>query len=105
MRSATGVRLVLGGALLVTPGFLLTSVNAPDKGDPAALAATRLLGGRLVLQGVLDLASRGRLQRIGTAVEAAHAASLVPVAVLSADHRRTASLGVVLALGLVILDT
>lgn len=104
MRPPTLVRLVLGGVLVAAPGALLGGIHAPDRDDPRVLVVSRLLGGRLLLQAAVDLASRGRMRRVGAAVEAAHALSMLPLVAGSSDHRRAATVSAAVALGLAVLD-
>lgn len=104
MRAATAVRILLGSLLLAGPGPVLALVAGPDRHDDDLRVASRLLGGRLVVQAAVDVLLRGRLQRLGTAVEAAHAASMVPVAVRSPRHRQTASVSAAVATALALAD-
>jgi hypothetical protein len=104
VRSPTLARLVLGGVLVADPGALLGGIHAPDRDDPRVLVVSRLLGGRLLVQGAVDLAWRGRMRRVGAAIEAAHALSMLPLAAGSSYHRRAATVSAAVALSLVILD-
>jgi hypothetical protein len=104
MRTATIGRLGVGSALLSAPGAVLALAGGPDRDDERARIVSRVLGGRLVLQGVTDVVLRGRFRRLGMAVELGHASSMVPVVVLSPRHRRTASVSAALATGLLLLD-
>ena len=104
MRAATVARLVLGGACLAAPGAVLGAVGAPDRGDRRVHVVTRVLGGRLLLQGALD-GARGRSGRgLDVAVELTHAASMLPVAAIWPWHRRSASVSAALATGIAVLD-
>lgn len=104
MSAATVGRLGLGSALLAAPGPALALAGGPDRHDDRVRMVSRVLGGRLVLQAAADVVLRGRLRRLGMAVELGHAASMLPVAALSARHRRTASVSALLATGLLLLD-
>ena len=104
MRAATVVRLVVGGLLVVAPRRLLAAMRAPDRDESPVLVVARVLGARLVLQATVDVATRGRSRRVGAAVEAAHAVSMVPVAAWSSRHRRSAGASASLATGLAVVD-
>jgi hypothetical protein len=104
MRVATLVRLGLGGTCLAVPGEVLGLVGGPDRGDPRTLLVARVLGGRLVLQGIADLAWGRRTRRLGVAVDLAHAASMLPLAVLWPAHRRTALVSAAAATTTALLD-
>jgi hypothetical protein len=104
MTPATLVRLTVGGLLLAAPHRVLARIHAPDCDDPAVLVVARVLGARLVVQGALDVAAHGRFRRIGAAVEAAHAASMMPVVTGSPRHRRSAGTSAAVATGLALAD-
>jgi hypothetical protein len=104
MRRATAVRLVMGSIFVAAPGQVLAAIGAPDRDDPAVRLAARVLGGRLVLHGAADLAFGPGTRRLGIAVELAHAASMIPVAVRSEVHRRTALTSAGLATAIAALD-
>jgi hypothetical protein len=90
MRPATLVRAALGGACLVAPGSVLTVVGGDDRDDAATRVVAQVLGARLLLQAGADLVLGARTRGLDVAVDALHAASMVPVAVLWPDHRRSA---------------
>jgi hypothetical protein len=104
MRAATALRLGVGGALLAAPGPALALAGGPDRHDDRVRMLSRVLGGRLVVQGVADAALRGRSRRLDMTVELGHAASMLPVVALSARHRRTAWVSAALATGLLLAD-
>jgi hypothetical protein len=104
MRAATVVRLGVGSALLAAPGPALALAGGPDRHDDRVRVASRVLGGRLVLQAVIDVVRPGRPRPLDMAVELGHATSMVPVIALSPRHRRTASVSAALATGLLLLD-
>ena len=98
MSGSGAIRAALGTILLVRPaGVLLLTGTDPD-GVVVALA--RLLGGRYLAQGALDLAVPHD-RRIDAAVELIHAASMLSLARHRRQHVRPAllSAGVALALG------
>ena len=82
-----------GVVYLLVPHRLLGLV-AGRRPESREVAVTRLLGGRLVLQGlVLTLAPTSSLPRVGrgtAAVDGVHGLSMVALAVASARHRRLA---------------
>jgi hypothetical protein len=105
VRAATLVRLGLGGACLVVPSEVLGLVGGPDRDDRRTLLAARVLGGRLVLQGIADLAWGRRTRGVAVAVDLAHAASMLPIAHLWPAHRRTALVSAAAASLTALLDT
>jgi NAD(P)-dependent dehydrogenase (short-subunit alcohol dehydrogenase family) len=104
MMTATALRLGLGSALLAAPGPALVLAGGPDRHDDRVRRLSRVLGGRLVLQGVADAVLDGRSRRLDMTVELGHAASMLPVVALSPRHRRTASVSAALATGLLLVD-
>jgi hypothetical protein len=104
MRSATAARLLLGGACLAAPGRVLTLVGGPHRFDRRTERVTQALGVRMMLQAGLDLALGPRTRGIDVAVELAHATSMLPVAVISRAHRRSALVSAGLATGIALLD-
>ncbi len=104
MRAATLVRLGFGGVCLAAPFEVLGLVGGPDRSDPRTALVTRVLGGRLVLQGLADLAWGRRTGGVGVAVDLTHAASMLPVAALWPAHRRTAMVSAAGATATALLD-
>jgi hypothetical protein len=104
VRPATLVRMVLGGACLAAPGQVLAAVGGPDRDDAATLVVTRVLGARLVLQAGADIVLGTRTRWVDVAVDSVHAASMIPVAVLSDEHRRTALVSLAAATTTAALD-
>ncbi|GAA1795802.1 hypothetical protein GCM10009795_046570 [Nocardioides hankookensis] len=98
MTPARGARLVLGCVLVIAPHRLLGLVGAEDADERTTREVARVLGARYLLQGVTGRPTG----RAAAAVEAAHAASMLPLAVRSPRHRGAAlvSAGVAAALGL-----
>jgi hypothetical protein len=104
VRAATAARFALGGACLASPARVLDTLRAPDRHDPRTQRVTRVLGARLVVQGVADLALGAWTRRPGIAVDLAHAASMLPLAVISEHHRRSALASAACAAGIAALD-
>ena len=104
MRVATGARLILGTACLAEPVTLLAVVGGLDRDDAHIRVVVRVLGGRLLTQGVVDLALGSRTRRVDVAIDAAHAASMVLAARHWPDHRRSALVSAILATGIALLD-
>jgi hypothetical protein len=105
MRAATFVRLGVGGACLVSPDLVLDVVGGPDRDDPTTQLVARVLGGRLVLQGIADLTWGRRTRGVGVVVDLAHAASMLPAAARWPTHRRTALVSAAMATTTALLDT
>lgn len=89
VRAATSVLAAAGAVLLARPRQVVRLV-APGEPEPP-LAVVRALGGRLVVQHVL-VALRPTRRRLlaGAVVDAVHAVSMVPAAVVWPAHRRQA---------------
>jgi hypothetical protein len=104
VRPATAARLVLGGLCLAAPGRLLDAIGAPDRGDPRTWIIVRVLGGRLLAQGVADLALGARTRVPDIVIDATHAATMVAAAARRPDHRRSAMVSAALATGTAGLD-
>lgn len=104
MRPATAARVVVGGACVVVPGWVLGAVGAPDRDDRRVRLVARVLGTRLVLQAGLDVARGRRTRTLDLAVELTHAASMLPAAVLWPQHRRAALASAAIATGIALLD-
>jgi hypothetical protein len=71
------------------------------RGTPPPSWLVRLLGARLLVQGLLLMARPGRrLVLVGAAVDGTHAASMVAVALQWPEYRRAAVVSAVMALAL-----
>jgi hypothetical protein len=88
---ALGLAQVGGGALLVArPGEVGRAVSSGG-GRPPAPAVVRLLGARMLAQGiVVALFPRRRVCRAAGVVDGAHAASMLGLAAVTATYRRAA---------------
>jgi hypothetical protein len=104
MRIATAARLMEGGSCVVAPGRVLAAVGAPDRDDHLSRVVVRVLGLRLVLQAGLDAGRWQPVRAVDAAVELAHAASMLPVAMIWPAHRRSASVSAAVAVGIAVLD-
>lgn len=104
MRAATLARLALGAPCLATPGAVLAAIGGADRTDRRTQLVTRVLGGRLVLQAVADLALGRRTRVPDVLVDLTHAASMLPAAALWHEHRRSALASAALATGIAALD-
>jgi hypothetical protein len=83
---------------------VLSAVGAHDRLDRRTQVVTRVLGARLVLQGVADVVLGTRTRRLDIAVDLLHAASMVPVAAVSRRHRRSTIVSAACAAGIAVLD-
>jgi hypothetical protein len=101
---ASAARLLLGGALLARPHGVLRVIDGPDRDDDLVQTVARVLGARLVLQGLGDLVLGQRLRKVDLAIECAHAASMLPVAARWPRHRRSALVSAAMATGIGLLD-
>ena len=104
MRPATAARVVVGGACVVVPGWVLAAVGAPDRDDRRFRRTAQVLGLRLVAQAGLDVAWGRRTHTLDIAVELTHAASMLPAAVIWPHHRRAALASAVIVTGIALLD-
>jgi hypothetical protein len=99
VRPATVARLVLGAALAGAPRRVLDLVGGPDAHEELTADVARVLGARMLVQAAADHLFGARVRRLGIAVDLAHAASMVPVAVRWPEHRRTAVVSATAAAG------
>lgn len=86
-----GAAEVVWGAVLLGGGqglFRRLQGRAPDEIERMAVSA---LGGRHVVQGLLEVAVPHRFAGLYTVVDAIHAASMLLVAVLQPERRRAAA--------------
>jgi hypothetical protein len=104
VRPATLARLGIGSVCLGAPAGLLALIGGPDRDDPRTRDVVRVLGARMVGQAALDLAVGPRTRRVDLAVELLHAASMVPLALWSHTHRRSATVSALTASGIAVLD-
>jgi len=104
VRAASVVRLALGTTCVAAPAAVLGAVGGPDRTDHTTQLVTRVLGGRLVLQGVADLALGRRTRVLDVLVDLTHAASMLPAAALWREHRRSALASAAVATGIALLD-
>ncbi|GAA1974050.1 hypothetical protein GCM10009798_39110 [Nocardioides panacihumi] len=109
MRVADAARMALGAALLLRPRAPALALDGTP--SEVTVVATRLLGGRWLLQGLLGgvVARRGRTARLragwaDAAVETTHAASMVLLAAVDPGHARVARLSAAVALTLASAD-
>lgn len=88
-RAIGAVQAGTGVALLTRPGPVIRTVTRSDSTQGTSVA--RLLGGRLIVQGVALAAfpTRGPLLAAGV-VDLLHATSMIAVAAVRPDHRRGA---------------
>jgi hypothetical protein len=95
-RTATGIvrasalERCLTGTLLLGVPDAVTSVIAGEQPRPRT-PLVRVLGGRLLIQGLVEcIWPRRSVVLAGAAVDTAHAASMIAAAALLPAHRRTA---------------
>lgn len=90
-------RAAIASCYLIAPDKTLRTV-APDEADRRARGIVRLLGVRQLAQVLLGMwwPTPG-VARIGAGVDAAHACSMVGLALLDRKHRRLASIDACLA--------
>lgn len=96
-RALGAARVAWGTALLLAPKRLVKAAGGQP--DPAAVRVARLLAGRHLAQGALELAAWPRWRRAGEAVDLLHSASLLPVAALDRRQRRALLVDSALAFG------
>ncbi len=90
MRLSTGIRLAHGVVLLIAPNHISRALTGVQL-DGRARAAARLLGVREVSQALLTARCGSvAVRRIGRAVDALHAVSMIGLAVVSPRRRRLA---------------
>ncbi len=90
MRRSTGIRLAHGVVLLIAPNRISRALTGVQL-DGRARAAARLLGVREVSQALLTARCGSvAVRRIGRAVDALHAVSMIGLAVVSPRRRRLA---------------
>jgi hypothetical protein len=88
---AAAVERCLSGALLLVVPDTITGLVAGDQPRPPGWLV-RLLGGRLLAQGLLEYVwPRPAVVLTGAAVDTAHAASMIAAAALLPAYRRTAA--------------
>jgi hypothetical protein len=104
MRSATAVRVGVGGVCVLAPGRVLGAVRAPDRDCRRVRRVAQVLGMRLLLQAGLDVAQGWRHRDLDIVIELTHAATMLPVAVLWPVHRRSACVSATIATGIAVLD-
>ena len=104
MSSAIVARLALGTLCLAVPHRVLAAIGGPDRDDPRAALLARALGARLLVQAGVDTALGPRTRRVDVAVELAHAASMLPVALIWPSHRRSGLVSAAFAGGIALLD-
>lgn len=89
VRLATGVRAGQGLLLLLMPARVLRDVAGGGQTPPPAVA--RVLGARMLGQAILESAHPSRnVLRLGLAVDAAHAGTMLVAARLRPRYRRAA---------------
>jgi hypothetical protein len=102
MRYVTIGRAAYGLSLLLAPGGLMRVASGRAMGQ-APRVVGRILGARHLVQAfvVERTGTRNRLL-VGTAIDTAHALSMISLAALDRKYRRPAALDAVLATGLAI---
>lgn len=86
----TGLAGVAWGVVLLTRGEEVWRALDDLAPTPADAAATRVLGGRHVVQGALETLLPDHLHRTFVVVDLLHAASMVALAAADPDRRRVA---------------
>ena len=90
VRASSLERCLSGAVLLGVPDAVTGLIVGDQPGPPAWLV--RVLGGRLLTQGVLEYTRpRRAVVLAGAAVDTAHAASMIAAVVLLPAYRRTAT--------------
>lgn len=90
MRALDLARGSLGLVEVLAPAAVLRAVGT-DPADPDSLVVLRVLGARHLLQAVIATARpTSGARRVGVAVDAAHALSMLALAAVSRSHRRAA---------------
>ncbi len=94
------LRLVWGSALLGAPVQCIGLVPGAPAGVPdGAVTVVRVLGGRHVLQGLVEMAARPSFCRLGAASDLLHAATGVALAASDRRWRSVAGADAALATG------
>jgi hypothetical protein len=104
LRAATTARLVVGAACLVEPGRVLGLIGGLDRTDARTHVITRVLGVRLLAQGVADVTIGPRTRVPDILVDVTHAASMVLAARHWPHHRRSAMVSAGVAAAIAVLD-
>ncbi|MGH7641045.1 MAG: hypothetical protein ACREN7_10160 [Candidatus Dormibacteria bacterium] len=92
-----------GVFLLVAPDRAKTLLGAPSRREASNLA--RVLGGRQVLQGVVELLLGPRSRRVGLAVDTLHGMTGLFAAASAADWRRAGLTDAAIALGFIAAES
>jgi hypothetical protein len=89
--------------LLVTPSSALSLLGGQP--DATSRSVARILGARHVLQAMVELTSWPRWRRIGSLVDATHAATALALAIADQRWRRPAGADAVIAATLAVTAT
>lgn len=101
---ATAARLLLGSLCVARPARVLHAIGGPDSDDHTTQVVAQVLGTRLVLQGLGDLALGPRLRPVDITIELTHTLSMLAAAHHWPLHRRSALVSGTLAACIGALD-
>jgi hypothetical protein len=88
-RMLTAARTAYGLLLVCRPASSPELAGGP-RADDLTCNVVRVLGGRHLAQAALTATGSARALRAGAVVDTLHAASMIPLAVTSREHRRAA---------------
>jgi hypothetical protein len=97
-------RLLVGSVCVTAPAAVLGAIGGPGRSDESTRTVARVLGARLFLQALVDLAIGPRTRPVDLVMEVTHAASMLPAAVIWPRHRRPALVSAAVATGIGLLD-
>jgi hypothetical protein len=99
IRALAVVRFLLAFVLVARPAHVGRAVAGNDAGPPPSWLV-RVLGGRLLVESLAELARpTPPVVRVGAAVDAAHAASMLVLSVAPSHRRAVLTSGAVAGLG------
>jgi hypothetical protein len=99
IRALAVVRLLLALLLVARPAQVGRAVAGSDAGPPPSWLV-RILGGRLLVESLAEFARpTPAVVRVGAAVDAAHAASMLALSVAPSHRRAVLTSGAVAGLG------